>query len=130
MSARPRISVLRLRQLSTARLYDRLEESRNLDVARLRQEGREASTSVRELPPRPLRFAVPGAPAGGSEVSQPRYELVLAEPGSLVQGPRRLPVLAAEQMALRTPQDALQSSLRRRPFLLDSRVVVHADDRA
>src|SRR5687768_5313770 len=94
MSERPRISVLRLRQLSTGRLYDRVEESRNLDLAGLGEERREPAARVRELPPRPLRLAVLDAPARGGQMPQARYELVLAEPVRLVERRRRLSVLA------------------------------------
>jgi hypothetical protein len=121
---------LRLRQLSTGRLYDRVKETRNLDVARLGQEGREPATRVRELPLGPLRLAVPGTPAGRGEMPQAGDELVLAEPCRLVQRAGCLPVLAPVQVTLRAPEDALEPGLRRRPFLLGTRVVVHADDRA
>ena len=78
---------MRLRQLSTGRLYDRFEKARNLDLARLGQERRESATCVRELPLRTLRLAVLGAPAGRGEVPQPCDELVLTEPGRLVESP-------------------------------------------
>src|SRR5262245_44057160 len=131
MSERLRISVLRLRQLSTRRLYDRVEERRNLDLARLGEEWREPAARVRELPMRPLRLAVLEAPPGGGEMPEAGDELVLAEPRRLVEGPRRLGVLGPKEVAFRAPEDALQPGLRRRPLrILRSRVVAHADDRA
>src|SRR4029453_12652538 len=98
MSERLRISVLRLRQLSTGRLYDRVEEGCNLDLARLREEGREAPSRVRELSSAPLGLAVLDAPARGGEVPEAGDELVLAEPRSFVERPRCLAVLATEEM--------------------------------
>ena len=69
MSVRPRIRVLRLRQLSIGRLYDRVEEARNLDLAVLGDEGREPAPRVRELPPAALGLALLRAPAGGREMA-------------------------------------------------------------
>jgi hypothetical protein len=69
MSVRLRISVFRLRQLSTGRLYDRIEEARNLDLAVLGNEGCKPPTGVCELPAGPFRLAVLRAPAGRCEVS-------------------------------------------------------------
>ena len=129
MSVRPRISVLRLRQLSIRRLYGRRQQRRNLDLAVLGQERREPPPRVRELAPRALGLAVPEPPAGRGEVAQAGHELVLAESGSLVQSSRRLPVLAAEEVALGAPEDALEARFRRGP-IVRIRVVVHGHERA
>src|SRR5258705_13554070 len=90
MSVRPRISVLRFRQLSMRRLYDRREHPCNLDLSPIGQERAEAPLRMRELAPRPLRLAVLSPPAGGGQVAQPRHELVLAEPLPLRQRNRSL----------------------------------------
>jgi hypothetical protein len=131
MSVRLRISVLRLRQLSIGRLYDRVEQPRNLHLARLRQERCEPPPRVRELPARPLRLAVLSSPAGSGEVAEAGDELVGAETFRLVERAGRLAVLATEEMALGAPEDALEPRVGRRPLgFLGSRVVVHGDDRA
>ena len=132
MSERLRMSVLRLRQLSTGRLYDRVEEARKLDLAGLGQKGSEPAAGGGELPPGALGLAVLEPPPGGGEVPEARDQLLVAEARRLVERSRRLRVLGAEQMALGAPEDGLQPGLGRRPFLLDlrSRVVAHADDRA
>lgn len=130
MSVRPRISVLRLRQLSTGRLYDRAEKARNLDLAGRGEERREATSRVRELPPAAFGLSVLDAPPGRGEVAEPRHELALAEARRAVERPGRLAVLAAQQVGLGAPEDALQACVAGRPFLLRTRVVGHGDDRA
>src|SRR6266545_4384269 len=72
MSVRPRISVLRFRQLSTHRLYDRREHACNLDLTPLGQERAEAPLRVGELTPRPLRLAVAGAASTRPRAAAPR----------------------------------------------------------
>ena len=119
---------MRLRQLSTGRLYDRLQQARNLDLTGLREERREPPARVCELALRPLGLAVLRPPARRREVAQAPHEVLVAEPGSLVQRPRRLAVFGAEEVALRAPEDALETRFRRRPVVI--RVVVHGDDRA
>src|SRR3954453_17004959 len=129
MSVRPRISVLRLRQLSIGRLYDRVEEVRNLDLPRLRQERREAPPRGGELAAGALGLTVLPPPAGRGEVAQSRHELIVAEPRRLVERRRRLTVLGPQEVSLRAPEDALEPRSRRRP-LVGTRVVLHAVDRA
>jgi hypothetical protein len=129
MSVRLRMRVLRLRQLSIGRLYDRVEQACNLHLAVLRQERAEPSARMRELASRTSGLALLRAPPGGRQMPQPGDELPLAEPGGLVERPRRLGVLAAEQVALGPPEDALQARLGRRP-VVRTRVVVHGHDRA
>ena len=86
MSVRLRIRVLRLRQLSTRRLYDRLQQPCNLDLTRLGEEGRQAAARVRELASGPLRLAVLRPPAGRGEVPEPGDELVRTETLRVVEG--------------------------------------------
>src|SRR5215207_5130742 len=115
MSVRLRMSVLRFRQLSMHRLYDRREHACNLDLPPLRQERAEAPLRVRELAPRPLRLAVLRPPTGGGQVTQSRHEFLLAEPCGLRQRCRRLAVFRPQQVPLRAPENALETRLRRRP---------------
>ena len=129
MSERLRISVLRLRQLSIGRLYDRLQQPRNLDLARHGEERSEPPARVRQLTPSAFRLAVLQPPAGRGEVAQPRHELVLPQARRVRERPSRLAVLAAQQVPLDAPEDPLKASARRRP-LLGCRVILHGHDRA
>src|SRR5687767_5469536 len=81
MSVRLRIRVLRLRQLSTRRLYDRVQQPCNLDLARLGQERGEATPRMRELAAGAVRLAVLCPPPGCREVAKAGNELVRAETG-------------------------------------------------
>src|SRR5829696_313389 len=92
MSVRPRISVLRFRQLSMRRLYDRGEHACNLDLSPLGRERAETPSRVRELPSCPLRLTVLRPPTGGRQVAQARHELVLAESLRFRQSRRSLAI--------------------------------------
>ena len=115
MSVRDRISVLRFFQLSTGRLYDRLQDVCNLDLVRLGEEGLEAPSGVRELPPAALAFSVLDTPAGCREVSQTGDELGLAEARGLRERARRLPVFRPQKVTFRAPEDRLELRLGRGP---------------
>lgn len=129
MSVRLRISVLRLRQLSIGRLYDRVEQPCNLHLAVLGQERRKPAACVRELPSRAAGLAGLCPVTRRCEVPEAGDEIPLAEPGGLVERPRRLPELASEQVPFGPPEDGLQPRLGRRP-VVRTRVVVHGHDRA
>ena len=129
MSVRLKINVLRLRQLSMRRLYDRVHQPCNLDLAGFGQEGGKATPCVRELTASALGLAVLCSPAGGGQVAQASDELVLAEARRLVQRPRGLAVLTSEQVTLGPPENALKTPLRRGP-VLGTKVLVHGRDRA
>lgn len=130
MSVRPRISVLRLRQLSIRRLYDRVEKERKLDLPGRGQKRREATAGARELPPGALGLSVADPPSGRREVTEPRHELALAEARRPLERPGGLAVLPAQQVTFDAPEDPLQAGVAGRPVHVRTRVVRHGDDRA
>ena len=117
MSVRLRISVFRLDQLSTHRLYDGLEHLCNLDPVRRGQKRLEAAPRVGELSPRPLGLAVLRLPARRRQMAEPCDERPLAEPCCFCERASRLPVLGSRQMPLGAPQDRLQSCCCGRPLV-------------
>ena len=122
MSVRLRISVLRLRQLSTGRFYDPLEQRPSL------WERRQPPPRVRKLPSRPLELAGLGAIAGGGEVMQAVQELVLTEPEALGERAGGRDELAPFEVLLAAPKDRPQARFGRRPLLV--RVLGHGHGRA
>src|SRR5437667_234097 len=81
MSARPRISVLRLRQLSsTGRSYDGLDGRHKATRLRVRPQ---PAAGVRELAARPVGLAELPPVAGRREVVKAMEQLVGAEPEAL-----------------------------------------------
>ena len=69
MSVRLRMRVLRLRQLSTGRLYDRVEKARNLDLPVLGRKRCEPPPRMRELAARAVELAVLCAAARSGKVA-------------------------------------------------------------
>src|SRR2546425_12957326 len=99
MSVRLRISVLRLRQLSTGRFYDPLDQRHSL------WERRQPPPRVRKLPARPLELAGLGAITGGGEVMQAVQELVVAEAEALGERAGRRDELVPFEVLLAAPED-------------------------
>ena len=121
MSERPRISVLRFRQLSTGRFYvPRDEGEQRLDV----RKGLEPATRPVELPTSPIRLArLRPVPSRGQMV-EPADELLVvpAEAEDVREATGRDEVLAALESALGVPEGGADAALWRGPLV----VVDHA----
>ena len=117
MSERPRISVLRFRQLSTGRFYVPGDE---LDQRRGVRERREPTACPLELPSRAVRLTglrpVPRRP----EVVEPADELLLVvrEAEDVREPARRDEVLTTLDRALGVPEGGLYPGLAGRPLLV------------
>src|SRR5438093_11713631 len=111
MSERPRISVLRLRQLSTARFYDGLDERRGVRIRR------QPPPRMGELAPRSLRLARLEPVARGGEVVEAVQEIVLAEPEAFRQRAGGGEELAALEVSLDAPADGSEPRVARRPLV-------------
>ena len=122
MSVRLRISVLRLRQLSTGRFYDPLDQRHSL------WERCQPPPRVRELSARPLELAGLRTIAGGGEVMQAVQKLVVAEPEALGERSGGRDELAPLEVLLAAPEDRPQARFGRRPLLV--RVLGHGHGRA
>ena len=120
MSERPRISVLRFRQLSTGRFYVPGDE---VDQRRRLRERREPGACPLELSARADRLPGLRPVPRGPEVVKPTDELLLlaAEPEDVGEPARRDEVLATLERPLGVPQGGADAVLPRGPL-----VVVHA----
>ncbi len=122
MSARPRISVLRFRQLSTGRFYvPRDQVDQRLGV----RKGLEPATRPVELPASPIRLARlrPVSRRGQMVESADELLVVTAETEDVREATGRDEVLATLERALGVPQSGADAALWRGPLVV---VVDHA----
>ena len=124
MSERPRISVLRFRQLSTGRFYvprDEIDERRDV------RERRQPAARALELTARAVRRprSAPGTPPPprwwSPRTSSSRSP---ARPKTSASAARRGEVLAALERALGVPEGGLHPGLARRPLVVHGRGIL------
>jgi len=120
MSERPRISVLRFRQLSTGRFYVPGHEVHEWsDLGKRRQ----SAACLVELTARALLVPDLGAIPGGAEVVEPANELLLVarEAEDVGEPARDDEVLAALERALGVPERGPNPGFARWPLLVHAR---------